>query len=87
MSRENVFPCVEPATMGGSRVQMAEEHVYHPRHRLFLPVMDTSLKKPLSLRISSQGSGLETAGNLCKGTEVSDVCLVTFSVGKKNTRK
>lgn len=87
MSIENVFSCVESTTMRGSRVQMAEERVCHPRHGIFLPVMDTSLKKPLSLRISSQGSGLETAGNLCKGTEVSDVWLVTFSVGKKDTRK
>jgi len=43
--------------------------------------MDIGLKKPLSLKISSQCSGLEAAGNPCKGAEVSDVRLSTFSLG------
>jgi len=43
--------------------------------------MDIGLRKPLSLKISSQCSGLEAAGNPCKGAEVSDVRLSTFSLG------
>lgn len=38
-----------------------------------LLIMDIGLKQPLSLKTSSQCSGLEAAGNLCKGAEVSDV--------------
>lgn len=49
--------------------------------------MDTSLKKPLSLKISSQCSGLEAAGNLCEGAEVSDVPLCIFSVGTTDAPK
>lgn len=41
--------------------------------------MDIGLKKSLSLKISSQCSGLEAAGNLCEGAEVSDVRLSVFS--------
>lgn len=43
--------------------------------------MDIGLKKPLSLKIHSQCSGLETAGSLYKGAEVSDVRLSICSLG------
>lgn len=43
--------------------------------------MDVGLKKPLSLKISSQCSGLEAAGNLCEGAGVSDVRLSIFASG------
>ena len=43
--------------------------------------MDIGLKKPLSLKISSHCPGLETAGNLCEGAEVSDVRLSISSLG------
>ena len=41
--------------------------------------MDIGLKKPLSVKTSSQCSGLEAAGNLCKGAEVSDVSEYVLS--------
>lgn len=49
--------------------------------------MDIGLKKALSLKISSQCSGLEAAGTLCKGAEISDVSLLIFLSGETDATK